>query len=524
VTQYTLDAWHDEADVVVVGYGYAGAVAAIEAHDAGADVLLIEKMPDPGGISITSGGNVRIVEDAEEGLRHLQATNAETTPDCVLRALAAGMKDIPDYFEKLSRVSGATIDRRQADGNYPFPGTRTFGYVSIENIPGFDAERTYPFVSSYVPIHRAAGVRLFKVLEDNVRSRRLRVMLATPARRLITGNGGEIRGLAAERDGKMIAVKARRAVVLACGGFEANADMQRQFWQEKPVLNAAYMGNTGDGILMAQDVGAALWHMWHYHGVYGFRHPDPDYPFGIRPKRLPDWIPGEAARPEVTVPWIIVDRRGRRYMNEYQPYTQDTSWRAMALLDGHSMSYPRIPSYMIMDEPGRGAYPIVSPTFNDRRFKFVWSETTLRELESRILHKSSSIGELAGGMNVGEQVLATTIADWNAACDAGEDSVHGRPPTSMRKIATPPYYWAEVWPICSNTHGGPVHDVEQRVLSAFGEPIPRLFAAGELGGVFGHLYMSGGNLAECFVGGWTAGRNAARLASWEADRKVGARA
>lgn len=73
------------------------------------------------------------------------------------------------------------------------------------------------------------------------------------------------------------------------------------------------------------------------------KHRDPAYPFGIRPKRLPDWIPGEAARADVSVPWIIVDRLGRRYMNEYQPYTQDTSWRAMALLDGYSMSYPRIP-------------------------------------------------------------------------------------------------------------------------------------------------------------------------------------
>jgi succinate dehydrogenase/fumarate reductase flavoprotein subunit len=503
--------------VVVVGYGYAGAVAAIEAHDAGAGVLLIEKMPDPGGISITSGGNVRIVDNAEDGFRHLQATNAGTTPDSVLHALAAGMQEIPAYFDKLSRVCGATIDRRQADGNYPFPGTRTFGYVSIANVPGFDAERTYPFVSSYVPIHRAAGVRLFKVLEDNVRARRLRTMLATSARRLITGQSGEILGVAAERDGETIAIKARRAVVLACGGFEANEDMQRQFWQEKPVLNAAFMGNTGDGIVMAQAVGAALWHMWHYHGVYGFRHPDPEYPFGIRPKRLPDWIPGEPARVDVKVPWIIVDRFGRRYMNEYQPYTQDTSWRAMALLDGRSMSYPRIPSFMLMDEPGRGAYPIVSPTFNDRRFKFVWSEKTLRELESRIICKCSSVAELAQVVKVDEQVLAATLAEWNAACDRGEDTVHGRPPTSMLKIATPPFYCAQVWPICSNTHGGPVHDAEQRVISAFGEPIPRLFAAGELGGVFGHLYMSGGNLAECFVGGWTAGRNAARLPSWEAE-------
>src|ERR1700719_2043000 len=132
-------AWHEAADVVVVGYGYAGAVAAIEAHDAGADVLLVEKMPDPGGISITSGGNVRIVENAEEGFRHLQATNAGTTPDGVLHALAAGMRDIPRYFEKLCRVSGATFNRRQADGNYPYRGTQTFGYVSIEHVPGFDA-------------------------------------------------------------------------------------------------------------------------------------------------------------------------------------------------------------------------------------------------------------------------------------------------------------------------------------------------------------------------------------------------
>ena len=177
----------------------------------------------------------------------------------------------------------------------------------------------------------------------------------------------------------MMSDPSRRAVILACGGFEASPELQMQYWQEKPVLNAAYMGNTGDGIRMAQDVGAALWHMWHYHGVYGFRHPDPDYPFGIRPKRLPDWIPGEAARADVKVPWIVIDRRGRRFMNEYQPYTQDTTWRGLAVFDSYSMSYLRIPSYMIMDETGRGAYPIVSPTFNDRCFKFKRSETTLRE-------------------------------------------------------------------------------------------------------------------------------------------------
>src|SRR5579863_10752597 len=104
--------WDAAADVIVVGYGYAGAVAALEAHDAGAEVLIIEKMPDPGGISITSGGNVRTVENAEDGFLHLRATNGGTTPDGVLRALAAGMQKIPAYFDKLCEVNGATIDRR----------------------------------------------------------------------------------------------------------------------------------------------------------------------------------------------------------------------------------------------------------------------------------------------------------------------------------------------------------------------------------------------------------------------------
>ena len=88
-------------------------------------------------------------------------------------------------------------------------------------------------------------------------------------------------------------LRARGGVVLATGGFEGAADLQRQFWSMHPVLSAALQSNTGDGLRMAQQAGAALWHMWHYHGSYGFRHPDPAYPYGIRLKRLPDWLAGK---------------------------------------------------------------------------------------------------------------------------------------------------------------------------------------------------------------------------------------
>ena len=79
----------------------------------------------------------------------------------------------------------------------------------------------------------------------------------------------------------------------------------------------------------------------------------------------------------------------------------------------------------------------------------------------------------------------------------------------MTPIKSPPFYGAPVWATLSNTQGGPVHDAEQRIIDVFGKPIPRLYAAGELGSSFGHLYLSGGNIAECMVTGRVAGRNAA---------------
>ena len=79
----------------------------------------------------------------------------------------------------------------------------------------------------------------------------------------------------------------------------------------------------------------------------------------------------------------------------------------------------------------------------------------------------------------------------------------------MMAIKKPPFVFAELWPIVSNTQGGPVHDDKNQVLNPFGEAIPGLYAAGELGSLFGHLYLSGGNIAECFIGGKIAGENAA---------------
>src|SRR5580704_13110606 len=102
-----MPAFDESYDVVVVGYGFAGAVAAIHAADAGARVLLAEKEPAPGGISICSYGAIRCAHSAGDAFAYLQATNAGRTPEDVLRVVAEGMTTVEADVRKLAAVSHA---------------------------------------------------------------------------------------------------------------------------------------------------------------------------------------------------------------------------------------------------------------------------------------------------------------------------------------------------------------------------------------------------------------------------------
>lgn len=90
--------WDLETDIVVVGYGYAGGIASLEAKDSGAEVLLLEKMSKPGGISICSGGGLRTASNVDSAFAYLKSTCGGLTPDAVLKTMAQGMTEIPDYM------------------------------------------------------------------------------------------------------------------------------------------------------------------------------------------------------------------------------------------------------------------------------------------------------------------------------------------------------------------------------------------------------------------------------------------
>ncbi len=404
----------DVFDVIVVGFGFAGGIAAIEAHDAGARVLIVEKQPDPGGISVCSAGGIRVAEDAAAALAYLGATNAGTTPEPVLEKLARGMLDIQAFVEDLAAPIGARVGRRAGYGNYPLPGYRTFGFVTVDDIPGFDPIQEFPSVRG-----SAAGTRLFKLVLESVRRRPgISVRLATAAQRLVMSKG-EVAGIVTD-DG---VVSANRAVVLASGGFEAAEELKRQLWLLKPVRSAAVRSNTGDGMAMAQAVGAGLWHLWHYHGSYGFEHPDPRYPYGIRLKRLPDWVPGESVREDVRMSWILVDQCGRRFVNEYEPYLQDTGHRAMEYFDPVRQSFPRVPAYLVVDSAGRKLYPLSAPTWHDVEVAQRFGSATPATLDEAILKPADTLQALAAKLNIPGDALAETVAAWNAACLSGSDDL-----------------------------------------------------------------------------------------------------
>ncbi|MBS1217719.1 MAG: fumarate reductase/succinate dehyfrogenase, flavoprotein subunit [Proteobacteria bacterium] len=514
----------ETVDVVVIGFGLGGGIAALNAAQAGAKTLLLEKSTVPGGLSICSYGAVRSAHDPDQAFAYLQATNGGRTPEAVIRALADGMCELEAYVRELAQINGARVItsveeneeraragdpyRRQIRGNYPLPGTDTFYHTSVVDVPGFDARVAYPWANG-----APNGPKLFKVVHDNVLAADVEVRLGVAATRLVAGPATrEVQGVTVIQDGKTRHIRVRCGVVLASGGFEGNAEMKAQFLEAHPVLNAAARSNTGDGIRMAQDLGAALWHMWHVHGAYGFRHTDPAYPYGMRVKRFPDWFPGEQDKVNLKMAWILLDGSGKRFMSEYQPYTQDTAVRPLAHFDPVTQRAPRNPAYLICDDAGRRLYPLGKATSNDEGLRYDWSFNNLKEIDNGILKRANTLEELAAMLGIDPVETRTSVARWNALCAAGSDEDHHRPANSMLPIIQPPYYGAPVWAVISNTQGGPVHDAHSRVIDVYGKPIPRLYAAGELGSSFGHLYLSGGNIAECFVTGRIAGRHVAQLA------------
>ena len=282
-------------------------------------------------------------------------------------------------MKELAKNSGTEIrERHGTGGTYKFPGGPPGDAIGLLAVK-IDEELCFPWLK----VH-GTGWMVFKMLEENIKARGIEVSLSTPVKSLLTNEKGEVIGVIGEVEGRKVRIKAKKAVILATGGFEHNETLKLQYLQAQPFYAVCALGNTGDGILMGQKLGANLWHMWHLHGSYGFK--APGFPVGFRHRihgrhssdHLPR--PGEEFSlkkddegPKM-MPWILVGKFAKRFMDEYPPAPQDTPWRELNIYDPHIKDFPRIPSYMILDENGRITGPLFSPISDDPSYRYDWSE------------------------------------------------------------------------------------------------------------------------------------------------------
>jgi succinate dehydrogenase/fumarate reductase flavoprotein subunit len=485
-------------DVVVLGFGDAGAVAAITAHDDGAEVLVIEKQPEEGHRpnSRYAAGFFLAPNDvagAEAYLSAMYEVNGE------LDAID------PELIGAWARETAATmawLDRHGA--------TYTALGVGGEHttLPGHDAIAVYKMGPEGVP-DGYTGCPMYGFLRRLVAERGIEVRYGTAARWLLTDERGSVIGVETERDGVPWRVGVRRGLVLAVGGYEASERLKRQYLPVTPVHFYGTEHNTGDGIAMAADAGAELWHMNVWAGHFVARFPGMDYTGGTA---IDLWGSARFAPKEgVPAPGsIFVDGSGRRFLRE--PGPQHASHLELLAMDSDRHARPRVPTWWIFDEARFRAATLV-PTYSGPAGPvgdYAWSPDNMAELRRGWIHSGGSLAELAEVCGLDPATLEHTVARYNEHCAAGRDADFGRDPGTLTPLTGPRYFALPLWPGGSHTSGGPRRDARGRVAAVRGGSIGNLYSAGELGSVHGLLYPAGGgSIAECLASGRVAGRGAA---------------
>ena len=492
--------WEYDADVVIVGYGGAGSVAAITAHDAGAKVLILEKAPFRGGGNTSiSAGQFCSPANPSDAAKYLEATCAGRTPDDVIESWAEEVCKNKEWWGRMGI-------------KYVVPKKVRTEYMQL---PGAEAMACCTTVGM--------GRALFKALDRHREERGIKVLFNSPGKDLIKDCvTGEILGVYTERKGRRIAVKARKGVVLTTGGMEFNEKMKNEFLQCYPMKFYGWQYNTGDGVRMAQKVGADLWHMDTVCGGNCSWFDDPEYDFGI-------------ATDVKSNNFIWVDRIGRRYCDETVQFNPHGGWRLHAGYDFGEVGFSRIPSHIVFDETAQSAGSLggllggISLAHGGMKVGRLilprelggyegWSLDNKPEIERGWVKRGETIEELAisigGAMDA--VLLRKSIETYNSYCASGNDPDYARDPKKLAPIKKPPYYSIPLYPGLVCTGGGPRRNAHGQVMAVDGNPIPRLYSAGSCGSVYGHTYgVTGGNLGELAAFGRISGRNVAGLASWD---------
>lgn len=528
--------WDLTADVVVLGYGGAGATTAIVAAQNGAKVIVLEKNPQDAHIS-----NTRM----SGGIFHCPFKDGDPK---ALKAYAKAMfsgeniewkeeGEIPEYSDGLAQLwadlSPTNLDFLQSL-DPEFIGGSQPGYdkASFPNFPGAKECRYNAYRATYTKRMKnfnqvsykcpkketSSGEAFWLCLEEGVKKQgdKIKICWETPAVELLKNAKGEIVGAVGVRAGKKVFVRAKKAVVLCTGGYEYSRAMRSAFLEGPGINGWAFYGttsNTGDGIAMGMAVGAGLQKA----GKSAARVIVPTQ-VKFNGMRLGSITPSVGSPNS-----IVVDNYGKRYEAETK-VTDNPSryffYKAAVQFDISTLTYPRTPSWMIFDEKLRSSKPLVGLGISVVGFGLVdWDKDNLKAIESGLILKADTIEELAEKIrnhpeNKKRMVpanLVETVKRFNRFCDDKKDADFNRRPATLGKVEQGPFYAMPLVAGGPNTKGGLLANADREVLTWEGKPIPHLYCVGEIASALKFVYQGGGNLTECLVYGRHCGKIVAKL-------------
>jgi flavocytochrome c len=477
--------WDYETEIIIAGYGGAGAAAAIEAHDNGADVLIIEKDSVAGGTTSMSGG---IIVGAGTSVQ--RARGVTDSPEEMYkyhRATGRGLDD-PDMARVFCEKSGANIEWLIGMG-------MKFKYLYISGA------EDYPEYASITPAKPrghsvGGGGAFFKVLKNACDKREINCLYETELKEIVTSPEGEVIGIRAVNKGKKSYIKAKKAVVLACGGYAYNTEMLKQYSFDKG-YRAKYTGSvshTGDGIRAGMMIGADLRCMGQIGAIPAVQRPGQRIARIVHTPGDPRYHSDDNSHYSI----IAVNKKGKRFTNEAGYYNYVA----------YDMLIPgNLPNYLIFDELVRTSGTASWPT---------WSGNNDKDIEDGTTQKAETIRELAKKIGVAPEALEETLNNYNLNAERGVDPEFGKT-RDLEPIKTPPFYAFERIVGIHSTMGGLKINTKAQVINVNGSEIRRLYAAGETtGGTIGFNYPTAGTAIQnaiCF--GRIAGKHAAMEAPWE---------
>ncbi|MDV3127247.1 FAD-dependent tricarballylate dehydrogenase TcuA [Mycobacterium sp. 21AC1] len=484
-------------DVIVVGGGNAALCAALSARQAGARVLVLERAPseERGGNSAFTDGLMRFVYDGAGDIRAL-------CPDLTDRDVSTadfGSYSEADFYDDMGRITQYRTDPELCEILVTRSRETLFWMrdQGIRFMPDFgrqayNVEGKFSFWGGATVAVTAGGPGLVESLYKAAAKRGVDVLYNVWVRDLIRDDDG-VHGVVATIEGVTRELRAE-SVVLACGGFEANAEMRSRYlgpgWDLAKVRGSRY--NTGDGLRMALEVGAQPCGHWSgCHAVAWERNASDFGDLALTPQFQRHNYPFA----------VVVNSEGHRFIDEgadFRNYTYAKYGRA------------------VLNQPGQVAWQLF-----DSKTEHLLRDEYRTKMVTKV--RANTLEELAARLEeVDGQQMLRTVRDFN---DAVRDdrpfnpnvkdgrSAEGLPiPRSnwAVKLDTPPYTAYEVTCGITFTYGGVRINGHGQVVDVREQLIPGLFAAGEMvGGIFYHNYPGATGLTSGAVFGRLAGESAA---------------